>query len=150
MTKTIKLLKEISIKAENQFEEYLSSFGFIKELSKIENSIATILFRKEDQYIKLEINNHPKDYPGYFNVIFGIGQDVYPDIDFNSIAIWRFQRFIEKNNEATEYELVSGLDSIQSLVKNAFLDMQKYGKDFINSDLSMFNKIKNLPASTNF
>ena len=142
MNNTSDIIEQLNIEAEKSFSNYLNPFGFLMTKNERTGYDASILFVKEDRYVKLIFNNHPHDYPGYFNVILGVGKDVFPESDYNSIAIWRFKRYIDENNTAKEYALVFEPQKVKTLISEAISDLDRYGRGFIEGDLSLFNKVK--------
>ncbi len=83
----------------------VEKFGFVRHRTEIEKHITTIIFRKENQYIKISGSTYPTDYPYSYNIILGEGdsEDFY-EWDWNSIALWRLKAKIDATVKAKEFE----------------------------------------------
>jgi hypothetical protein len=117
-------------------------FGFKKHRIEIEKHSSIIIYRKDNQYLKISSTTYPTDYPYYYNIILGEGnsEDVF-EYDWNSIALWRFKNTIELKSKTSEYSFPTK-KGVESSLKNANSELLKYGQTFLNGDLDLFHKIR--------
>jgi hypothetical protein len=116
----------------------VESFGFMRHRTEIETHITTVVFRKDNQYIKINGSTYPTDYPYSYNLILGEGDsEDFFEWDWNSIALWRIKAKIDPNSNAKEYSFPTG-DSVKYSLTNANKELLKYGLTFLNGDLTLF------------
>ena len=117
-------------------------FGFKKHRIEIGKYSSIILYRKENQYLKISSTTYPTDYPYCYNIIFGDGdsEDVF-EYDWNSVALWQFKREIEHNSTASEYKFPTK-NRVELSLRNANSELQKYGLTFLNGEMELFYKIR--------
>ncbi|MEH1009463.1 hypothetical protein VDP25_17120 [Winogradskyella sp. ECml5-4] len=117
-------------------------FGYIKHRIEIGKHSSIIIYRKENQYLKISSTTYPTDYPYCYNIIFGEGdsEDVL-EYDWNSIALWRFKKIIEPKSKASEYEFPTK-KGVEPSLENANNELLKYGLTFLNGDLNLFHEIR--------
>jgi hypothetical protein len=120
----------------------VEKFGFERHRTEIEEYSTTIIYRKDDQYIKISASTYPTDYPYCYNLILGEGdsEDVY-EWDWNSIALWRLKRSIDNKTKASEFEFPYG-KAVKFSLENANSELLKYGQTFLNGDLNLFRKVR--------
>lgn len=117
-------------------------FGFKKHIIEIEKYSSIIIYRKDNQYLKISSTTYPTDYPYCFNIILGEGnsEDIF-EYDWNSIALWRFKKTINQKSKASEYEFPTKKE-VQPSLENANAELLKFGLTFLNGDLSLFYEIR--------
>jgi len=116
----------------------LEQYGFKFHRQEIERWFTTIIYRKEQQYIKISGSTHWHDYPDSFNVILGEGDsEDFFEYDWNSVALWRLKETIEPTTKAKEYSFPRG-EAIPHSVSNANDEILKYGLTFLKGDLTLF------------
>ena len=120
----------------------VEKFGFKRHRTEIEEYSTTIIYRKDDQYIKLSGSTYPTDYPYSYNIILGEGnsEDFY-EWDWNSIALWRLKSSIDKNAKASEFEFPNG-NAVKYSLENANSELLKYGQTFLFGDLNLFREVR--------
>ncbi|HPN68170.1 MAG TPA: hypothetical protein PLZ32_01585 [Saprospiraceae bacterium] len=116
----------------------VEQFGFTRHRTKIENHFTTIIFRKNKQYIKVNGSTYPTDYPYFYNIILGEGNDEeFLEWNLNSIALWRLKNKIDTTAKPKEYEFPFG-DKVKFSVTNANNELLKYADTFLQGDLTLF------------
>lgn len=117
-------------------------FGFKKHRIEIAKHSSIIIYRKENQYLKISSTTYPTDYPYFYNIILGEGdsEDVF-EYDWNSITLWRFKKKIDSKLKASEYEFPSK-KGVESSLENARNELLKYGLTFLSGDLDLFFEIR--------
>jgi hypothetical protein len=127
--------------AENVLEilsHKIESFGFERTKTKIEKHFTQIIFKKENQYLKISGSTYPTDYPYSYNIILGEGDsENFPETDWNSISLWRLKKQIEPNSMAKEYEFPFN-EKVKFSLENAKEELMKFGITFLNGDLDKF------------
>ena len=115
-------------------------FGFQFHRKKIEGYFSTIIYRKENMYIKISSSTYPTDYPSHYNLILGDGDsDEFFESDWNSIPLWRLKNLIKKNSDASEYEFPY-VDAVKLNLEHANSELLKYAITFLNGDLNLFRE----------
>ncbi len=123
------------------FDDFLNSRGFESELKEIEDFFCTMIYRKQETYIKISASTHPRDYPNHYNIILGEGSSDWPDTDWNTVALWWIKKEISPDLNAKEYSLTD-FEKIDYSLKNAKNELEKYGDSFLNGDLTIFRKVR--------
>jgi hypothetical protein len=138
---TDKASSEQLLFAENALEilsPEIESFGFERTKTKIEKNFTQIIFRKENQYLKISGSTYPTDYPYSYNIILGEGEsESFPETDWNSISLWRLKKQIEPNSVAKEYDFPFN-EKVKFSLENAKEELVKFGITFLNGDLDNF------------
>jgi hypothetical protein len=142
---TEKASTEQTLFAENALEilsPKIESFGFERTKTKIEKHFTQIIFRKENQYLKISGSTYPTDYPYSYNIILGEGDsENFPETDWNSISLWRLKKQIEPNSVAKEYEFPFN-EKVKFSLENAKEELIKFGITFLNGDLDKFHEAR--------
>ena len=117
-------------------------FGFKKHRIEIGKHSSIIIYRKNNQYLKISSTTYPTDYPYCYNIIFGDGdsEDVF-EYDWNSVALWRFKTEIEPKSKASEYKFPTK-KGVEPSLKNANTELKKDGLTFLNGEMDLFYKIR--------
>jgi len=123
------------------FDTFLGGHGFKNEVREVEDSICTMVYKRDDLYIKISASVHPRDYPYYYNVILGQGSADWPETDWNSIALWHMKKEVSPELKAEEYSMVD-FDKIDLSLENAKCELEKYGDSFLNGELTTFEKVR--------
>tara|TARA_R110001592_G_scaffold349971_1_gene645674 strand:- start:67 stop:663 length:597 start_codon:yes stop_codon:yes gene_type:complete len=120
----------------------VEKFGFKRHRTEIEKYSTTIIYRKDEQYIKISGSTYPTDYPYSYNVILGEGdsEDFY-EYDWNSIALWRLKSSIDTKVKASEFEFPLA-SAVKFSLENANSELLKYGQTFLNGDLNLFREVR--------
>jgi len=120
----------------------VEKYGFQRHRTEIERNSSIIIYRKDEQYIKIISSTYPTDYPYCYNIILGEGdsEDFY-EWDWNSIALWRIKRSIDKTTKASEYEFPYE-KAVKFSLENANSELIKYGQTFLNGNLSLFREVR--------
>ena len=120
----------------------LEKFGFSRHRTEIEKNNTTIVFRKDNQYIKVNGSTYPTDYPYSYNIILGEGDsEDFFECDWNSISLWLLKMKIESNTDAKEFEFPFG-DKVNFSINHANKELLKYGETFLHGDLTLFYKTR--------
>ncbi len=139
--KTDKNIIKFADTASFVFDDFLNFHGFKSELKEIEEFFCTLIYRKQETYIKISASTHPRDYPNHYNIILGEGSSDWPDTDWNSVALWRIKKEISPDLKAKEYSLTD-FEKIDDCLKNAKNELEKFGDSFLNGDLTIFRKVR--------
>lgn len=123
------------------FDDFLNSRGFESELKEIEDFFCTLIYRKQETYIKISASTHPRDYQNNYNIILGEGSSDWPDTDWNSVALWWIKKEIFPDLNAKEYSLTD-FEKIDYSLRNAKNELENYGDTFLNADLTVFRKVR--------
>lgn len=123
------------------FDDFLDLHGFTNELKEVEDFFCTMIYRKQEAYIKISASTHPRDYPNHYNLILGEGNNDWPDTDWNSVALWWIKKDISPDLKAKEYSLTD-FEKIEYSLKNAKNELEKYGDSFLHGDLTIFKKVR--------
>jgi hypothetical protein len=101
-------------------------------------------YQKENLYIRIDANTHPRDYPMYFNIILGEGKIEWPDTDWNSVALWHIAKQIEPNIKINEYQLEDDQQYLEKLIHKAKDDLVKYNGGFLEGTLELFFRVRKI------
>ena len=116
----------------------IESFGFERTKTKIEKHFTQIIFRKENQYLKISSSTYPTDYPYSYNIILGEGDsESFPETDWNSISLWWLKKYLEPNSKVKEYDFPFN-EKVKFSLEKAEEELIKYGITFLNGDLQKF------------
>ena len=117
-------------------------FGFKKHRIEIGKHSSIIIYRKNNQYLKISSTTYPTDYPYCYNIIFGDGdsEDVF-EYDWNSVALWRMKAQIDPKSKSSEYEFPFD-KAVKYSLENANQELKKYGLEFLNGDLKLFKEVR--------
>src|SRR5689334_14351589 len=77
------------------FDSFLTGKGFRFESCKKDDYFYKRVYRKNNQYIMIDANMDPRDYPYFWNVVLGEGATEMPEADWNNIALWQLMRPLE-------------------------------------------------------
>lgn len=87
----------------------IERFGFVRQRTEIDTHLSTIVFRKDQQYIKIDGSTHPRDYPYFYNILLGEGDsEELLEWDWNSIPLRLFKNRLDPSANAMEYEFALG------------------------------------------
>lgn len=139
--KPSKDLKLFADKTIETFNDLMHQHGFKLSIKNVEQYFCSIIYVKGDNYVKIFANIHWHDYPYYYNVILGNGKTVWPDNEWNSVAIWQLKKHIDTASDANVYSLLK-FDGIVHSLNNAKNELEKYGADFLKGDLDLFKKVR--------
>ena len=116
----------------------VEQFGFVRHRTEIETHFTSIIFRKNEQYIKVSGSTFPTDYPYSYNIVLGAGDsEDFTEWDWNSTALWRLKNKIDPTVKAKEYVFPHG-DKVKFSVSNANKELLKYADTFLRGDLILF------------
>ncbi len=117
-------------------------FGFNKHRIEIGEYSSLIIYRKDNQYLKISSSTYPTDYPYFYDIIFGEGDsDDVVEYDWNSIVLLRFKEKIEPKSKVSDYEFPTE-KNVEPSLENAKAELLKYGLSFLNGDLKLFHEIR--------
>ena len=123
--------------------------GFEFYRKKIETYFTTIIWRKEEQYVKLTASDFPTDYPFTYDIKLGEGNcDDFFESEWDSISISDIQRLSEPNKKYNGYDFPKKSEFQESLVK-AKTDLSEFGNGFLNGNLELFYKARILTNGEN-
>lgn len=135
-----KELKNISDKINETFNTHLETYGFLKNSNKIETNIIEHVYVKHDLYIKIIVSFNLRDFPYYFNIALGEGPLSFPESDWNSIPLWRLSE--PSSSTKAGYYLIEDITNIDQVLEHGRLDLEKYGSNFLNGELSTFKEAR--------
>jgi hypothetical protein len=112
--------------------------GFGLHRRDVKQYSTMVIWRKKEQYIKIESTTHPADHPYYYNIVLGEGEgDTFIEYDWNSVAIWAVARVINSNTEIVSYDFPYG-HNVKPSVEEAHKHLLTYGQSFLQGDLTNF------------
>ena len=118
------------------FSPTVEQFEFKLHKKEVKKYSATIVWKKKNQYVKVNSTTYPPDGL-YYNIILGEGDsDDFFEYDWNSVAIWALAKITEPKAKLGSYDFP--FDDVELNVKNANQDLIMYGEDFLKGDLTIF------------
>jgi len=129
--------------AKGGFAELVGGHGFEHVECDSSNDHSSHIFRNGDLYIKLTVNLHPRDAPNYCVVSFGEGNYIWPERDWNAVALWRIiADHPDGNPEATEYTMQNPKVDLEKITKRIVRDVSIFGGDFLGGDATGMRKVR--------
>ena len=112
--------------------------GFLLHKQQVKQYSTTIIWRKKQQYIKVNSTTFPTDYPYYYNIVLGEGNsdDVF-EYDWNSVAIWALARVTNPDIAISSYDFPYG-GHVKQSIETAHKHLLSYGQTFLDGDLTLF------------
>ncbi len=136
------LVKKFYKVIKDNFDDFLSSKGFEFRSEVVDQYFFDRSYRKGSQYIKITASIHPQDIPYFWNILLGEGSSEMPESDWNTIVLWRLMRHLGKSS-AREFSLVDKkTDELMEDVRSAKNDLERFGKSFLDGDLSIFYEVR--------
>lgn len=116
----------------------VEKYGFSLTNKEVGKYFTNIVWRKHNQYVKVNSTNYPTDYPYYYAVSLGEGssEDAW-ESDWNSVAVWSLARIINPEDKIGAYDFPYD-QKFEEGVKKAGNDLLNYGSSFLNGDLEVF------------
>jgi len=137
-------LKQFGQVIKDNFDPLLVNMGFKFESAKVDQYSFESIWQKNNQYIIVQANMNPRDYPAYWNILLGEGSVAWPERDWNQVALWRFMKKLGQIS-AKEYSLVDmQIDKFHYQAVAARGDLEKFGESFLKGNLELFYKLRNL------
>ncbi len=128
---------------------FVEKNGFQLHSKKIETYFTNIIWKKEEQYIKITASDFPTDYPYNYDIILGKGNcDDFFESEWDSISISDIQRMSEPNKKHNGYDFPKNSELKKSLEKAKF-DLSEFGNGFLNGNLELFYKARILTNGEN-
>ena len=121
------------------FSPTVREFGFVRQRTEVGENMTAVVFQRAGQYIKIIGSTYPRDYPYYFNILFGkCDSDDFSDRE--AIALWRFKLKIDPDAKVADYEFPFG-ENVKSSVCTVNGEFLKYAESFLHGELSLFNEL---------
>ena len=117
-------------------DPYLATFGFKFQRDDFRKGWhAGRLYRKGEQYIVVSTDVNQYDGAPWGNAGLGVGDDAFPEGDWNKIALWRLA---ERTGppKAAQYN-VDGWTPEQFFTA-VRADLERYAREFLTGDLAQF------------
>jgi hypothetical protein len=144
MKKPIRIFDDF---ANGQFAELVGDHGFFHVECDSSKDGSSHIFRKDDLYIKLSVNLHPRDAPNHCVVSLGEGNYTWPERDWNAVALWRIiADHPDGDSGATEYTMQNPEVDLDKISERIVRDVSTFGGDFLNGDAAGMRKAR---AKTN-
>jgi hypothetical protein len=125
------------------FNPVLKQFGFKLLKVKITKYATTIIWIKGKCYIDLGGNTHPHDAPNYYGIALGeFKEDHYHYADLDCVGLWRLKAIQEHLDKINDTPFPFGADIKPSLIQTKD-ELLKYGKGFLQGDLTEFYHARN-------
>jgi len=144
MTKIEKPSKEQILFTENVLEilgPAIEKFGFIRHRTETKEYSSVIIWRRNNQYVKVDSTTYPTDYPFYYSLVFGVGDsENFFEYDWNGASLTLFKNKIEQTNIYTPDFPTN--DKMKESITQTLFDLEKYGQTFLNNDLTLFYEIR--------
>lgn len=120
----------------------LEKFGFVRHRTEVTTYSSTIVWRKDNRYVKISSTSAPRDYPPCYNIILGEGDsDSFFEYDWNSVALWRLKARIVPAEKSAEYMFPLG-DAVYSSISYAHEELLNYANAFLQGELSLFYNVR--------
>lgn len=105
-------------------------FEFKKHRIEIKKYSSVIVYKKDNQYLKISSSTYPRDYPYSYNINLGEGdsEEVF-GYDWNSVALWRLKRAINPQEKGAEYEFPTKKE-VEPSLEDAKAELLKYAITF--------------------
>ena len=115
----------------------VEQFDFALYKNEVNKYSTTIVWKKGNQYVKINSTTYPLD-GFYYNIVLGEGDcnDVL-EFDWNSVAIWALAKIIAPKSKVGTYDFPLN-DDVENSVKNANRELLLYGETFLKGDLTVF------------
>jgi len=111
---------------------------FVLHKKEVKQYSTTIIWRKKKQYIKVNSTTYPTDYPYYYNIVLGEGEnDDFFEYDWNSVAILALARVANPDTDVISYDFPDD-DKVKPSVETAHKHLLAYGERFLDGDLTTF------------
>ena len=121
----------------------LRQFGFKLLKLKVTEYGSTIIWIKNKLYIDLGGNTHPHDAPNYYGIALGeFKGDHYHYADLDCVGLWRLKAIQENLDKVNDTLFPFGADIKPSLIQTKD-DLLKYGKSFLEGDMTEFYNARN-------
>ncbi|PNQ72539.1 hypothetical protein C1T31_10305 [Hanstruepera neustonica] len=128
---------------------FVEGYGFQLHNNKVETYFTTIIWTKNQQYIKLTASDFPTDYPYTYDIKLGEGNcDDFFESEWDSISISAIQRLTEPNKKYNGYDFPKKSEFKGSLEK-AKKELLEFGNNFLNGNLELFYKARILTNGEN-
>ena len=125
------------------FNPVLRQFGFNLLKLKITEYGSTIIWIKGKCYIDLGGNTHPHDAPNYYGIALGEFKEAYYHYaDLDCVGLWRLKAIQENLDKVNDTPFPFGDDIKPSLIQTKD-ELLKYGKSFLEGDLTQFYDARN-------
>jgi hypothetical protein len=149
-SKMINREEEKFSKEQNQFAQIvmeiiaptIEKYGFELYETEIKEYSTNITWKKEKQFVKVSSTTYPTDHPYFYNLIFGVVNNIedFFETDWNSIALWKFKNELNPKNIKFEYRFPIENQVLPS-IKNAKTELEKYAESFLNGNLDLYYKL---------
>jgi len=119
----------------------IEKFGFNRHRTETKEYSSVIIWRRENQYIKVDSTTYPTDYPFFYSLVFGEGDsENFFEYDWNGASL---TCFINKLEDVKSFEPdFPTKDNMKNSITQTLIDLQKYGQTFLNNDLTLFYQIR--------
>jgi len=126
------------------FNPALKQYGFKLLKLNITKYGTAIIWLKNKCYIDLSGNTHPRDSPNYYGIALGeFKTDYYHYADLDRVGLWRLKAIQENLDKVNDTTFPFGVD-IQPSLNQTKDDLVKYGKSFLQADLTEFYYARNI------
>lgn len=125
------------------FNPVMKQFGFKLFKLKITEYVTTIIWIKGKCYININGNTHPHDSPNYYGIALGeFNEDYYHYADLDCVGLWQLKAIQESLDKVNDTPFPFGGD-IQPSLNQTKDELLKYGKSFLQGDLTQFYFARN-------
>jgi len=136
------LLKEFGELALATFKEALAPYGFKRQFKKTEHSCCEIVFANGERYVRILADTHPRDWPPHFNLVLGEGSwEKFPELDWNSVVLWRLKNLISSTDTGSEFSLEPPV-KLPALLDRARSELLEFGASFLTGDVRIFRRAR--------
>jgi hypothetical protein len=144
MTKTEKPSEEQILFTETVLEilgPVIEKFGFTRHRTETKEYSSVIIWRRNNQYIKIDSTTYPTDYPFFYSLVFGEGDsENFFEYDWNGASLTLFKNKIEQTSSyAPDFPTN---EKMRESITQTLFELEKYGQSFLNNDLTMFYEIR--------
>ena len=116
----------------------IESFGFKLHRKEVKTYSTTIVWRNNNQYVKVNSTTYPPDDYFSYNIILGEGDsDDFFEYDWNSVAIWALAEVMDPKTTVSSYDFPCD-DDVELSIYTAKRHLLLYGETFLRGDLAIF------------
>lgn len=122
-------------------EPEIKKFGFNRHRTETKEYSSVIIWRRENQYIKVDSTTYATDYPFFYSLVFGEGDsENFFEYDWNVASLTCFKNKLE-DVKCFEPDFPTK-DNMKKSITQTLIDLQKYGQTFLNNDLTLFYQVR--------